>query len=53
MNMRRLLGRLIIIAGTLICWAGSVMAQTNFSGGLHFNVGFPEGDLKDQLDWAI
>jgi hypothetical protein len=50
MNMRRLLGRLIIIAGTLICWAGSVTAQTNFSGGLHFNVGFPEGDLKDQLD---
>jgi hypothetical protein len=25
-------------------------AQTNFSGGLHFNVGFPEGELKEQID---
>ena len=47
--------RFSIIAGfatvavaILMCSASA--AETNFMGGVHFNVGFPQGDLKDQID---
>jgi len=30
--------------------ATSAMAQTNFQGGVHFNTGFPQGELKDEVD---
>ncbi|MCP4685056.1 MAG: hypothetical protein GY867_06350 [bacterium] len=30
--------------------SGAVQAQTNWSGGIHFNGGFPQGDMKDQID---
>ncbi len=29
---------------------GALQAQTNFAGGLHFNAGFPQGEMKDQID---
>ena len=28
----------------------ATQAKTNFAGGLHFLAGFPQGDLKDQID---
>jgi hypothetical protein len=28
----------------------AAIAQTNFMGGVHFNVGFPTGELKEQID---
>ncbi|MBU0983105.1 MAG: hypothetical protein KKA42_04495 [candidate division Zixibacteria bacterium] len=47
------LKKLPILAVTVfviaIC-ASSLSAQTNFQGGIHFNAGFPQGELKDQID---
>lgn len=47
--MSRLAKLLAAISAVLIC-ATTSSAQTNFSGGLHFNVGFPQGEFKDQID---
>jgi hypothetical protein len=30
-------------------WGGGVSAQTNFTGGIHFNAGFPQKELKDHI----
>ncbi len=37
------------IFSIVLCAAVS-SAQTNFAGGIHFNVGFPQGELKDQIE---
>lgn len=34
----------------IFCCSSILFAGTNFSGGIHFNTGFPQGDLKDQID---
>jgi len=35
---------------TIIVFAGVSLAETNFTGALHFNSGIPQGELSDQLD---
>ena len=41
---------LIAIAVAIIMVPGDSNAQTNFMGGIHFNGGYPQGDMKDQID---
>ena len=41
---------LLAAAGIAFTGTASCLAQTNFLGGVHFNVGFPRGDLKDNIE---
>lgn len=49
---KRNLGIKLIIATVAVLYlcTGSIAAQTNFMGSLHFNMGLPQGELKDQID---
>ena len=48
-NILRLKILAVIVIAAAACAPGT-LAQTNFSGGLHFNVGFPQGELEEQLE---
>ncbi|MEZ5357745.1 MAG: hypothetical protein R3F48_02870 [Candidatus Zixiibacteriota bacterium] len=39
----------VMIIAAIICSTGA-FAKTNFMGGIHFNTGFPQGDMKDYID---
>ena len=41
---------LALVLLTIVISSAGVSAQYNFMGGLHFNGGYPQGDLKDQID---
>ncbi len=48
-SSRKSISMLIVLGLTLLVGSSTCLAQTNWSGGLHFNSGFPQGDLDDNI----
>ena len=52
MKMQNMISRKLLAVALLMLLisAGTASAQLNWTGGLHFNAGFPQGEFKDQID---